>query len=178
MNKKECIQYVNTFKNESFLNLSNTSFSNINKGKAVFWFNINPSKFEKDHNILCLDKKEIILIHLPKLILESLTGKFKRRSDNGLIDIEIPIKGETNYLKDIKSGVNLRSYATFFRLIDISKNDTTQNIISNTKATSNNYSKEVHPVLSFLLSLSTFVILLLIVGAFILIVLAFFKALF
>jgi hypothetical protein len=169
---------VNTFKNESFLNLSNTSFSNINKGKAVFWFNINPSKFEKDHNILCVDKKEIILIHIPKLILESLTDKFKRRSDNGLIDIEIPIKGETDYLKDIKSGVNLRSYATFFRLIDISKNDTTQNIISNTKATSNNYSKEVHPVLSFLLSIGSFALILIVFGGAILSVIAFFKALF
>lgn len=175
MNKKECIQYVNSFKSDSFLNLSNTSFSNINKGKAVFWFNINPTKFEKDHNILCLDKKEVVLIHLPRTKINSLIDMFKRRSDNGLIDIEIPIKGEFDYLKDIKSEIDLRSYAIFYRLIDVSKNDIKDCLVANNRTASNDDSENKKPVLSFFISIGTIVVLLLITGLVFATVLGIFK---
>lgn len=119
MKKQEAIYYLNNFQKTHFLNKSNTSFSNINEPKLVFRFNIEPEKFKKEHYLLCTGKEEIILIHLTRIKCNSIQKSLKIREDSGLFEIELPIKGESGYLKDINSGLDFKPFAKFFRMPDV-----------------------------------------------------------
>jgi len=110
--KSEAISFLNVYLN--ILNNSNAAFSSTNKAKPVFWFNIDPKKFSDDFNLLCLDENELIWYHIPKGEFNNPESSFYLRKDNGLVHIEIPIKGEVNYLNDIKSEVNLKKYSKVY----------------------------------------------------------------
>lgn len=119
MKKQEAIYYLNRYQKTHFLHKSNTSFSIINESKLVFGFNIKPEKFNKEHYFLCMDNEEFVLIHLTRIKCNSIQKTLKIREDKGSFDIELPIKGEPGYLKDINSGLDFKPFAKFYRLKDV-----------------------------------------------------------
>lgn len=114
--KSSAIDFVNNKNGFSKLNNSNTSFSNINKTNPVFWINADPNKLSKEFNIICIDKNELIWFNIPQGEFNDPDKQFYIRKDNGKVHIEIPIKGENDYLNDIKNGVKLKKYARIYKI--------------------------------------------------------------
>jgi hypothetical protein len=108
MNKKQFIDYINSNYNSTNLNLltnNNTAYSNINKSKDVWWYNINIEKFGLDFNLILVGDYKSYWIHLPNGFCKSLESNFKIRLDKDAVDLEICAdKSDVNYLNDIKSG--------------------------------------------------------------------------
>jgi hypothetical protein len=103
MKKQQFIDRINTQFNGN-LNTWNTSYSGINKAKAVWWFNINVSKFEDDVHLLLADTDHVLWITLPKGFVSNLQGIFKIREDKNAVDVEISADKNFGYLVDVKSG--------------------------------------------------------------------------
>ena len=103
MNKKELIIYINQ-KHIGSLSSKNTSYSNINKSKDVWWFNISVSKFQGNVNLLLNDTNKVIWIHLPKGFVNNVSSHFKIRQDKDVVDLEISADRNNKYLVDVKSG--------------------------------------------------------------------------
>ena len=101
--KKEIIYFINTTRGV-FINNINTSYSNINKSKDVWWFNIRKDKFNKDVHLLLNSENKVIWIKLKKGFIINPNKAFKLREDIGAYDIEISANRSSNYLKDTKSG--------------------------------------------------------------------------
>ncbi|WP_081210515.1 hypothetical protein [Salegentibacter sediminis] len=102
--KSNIIEYLkNTFAAAS-VNSSNTSYSNINKSKQVWWFNVPVRKFDDEVNLLLKGEEEIIWVKLPKDFVTNLESKFKIRQDKDAVDLEISADRSYLYLKDVKSG--------------------------------------------------------------------------
>ncbi|SFN53714.1 hypothetical protein [Salegentibacter flavus] len=102
--KSQIIEYLkNTFAAGS-VNSSNTSYSNINKSKQVWWFNVSVHKFDAPVNLLFKEDEEIIWVQLPKDFVPNLESKFKVRQDKDAVDLEISADRSYLYLKDVKSG--------------------------------------------------------------------------
>ena len=114
--KSSAIDFVNNKNDFSKLNNSNTAFSNINKTNPVFWINADPKKFSKEFNIICIDKNELIWFNIPQGEFNDPDKQFYIRKDNGKVHIEIPIKGEIDYLNDIKNGVKLKKYSKVYQI--------------------------------------------------------------
>ena len=103
MTKKDAIAYINkTYDGD--LNNTNTSFSNINVAKKVWWTNIPLHKFNEPVHLLFNDTDEVIWIVLPKNFEPNLSDKFKIRQDKNAVDIEVWAKDDEQYMKDVKSG--------------------------------------------------------------------------
>ena len=103
MTKKDAIAYINkTYGGD--LNNANTSFSNINVAKKVWWTNIPLHKFNEPVHLLFNDTDEVIWIVLPKNFEPNLSDKFKIRQDKNAVDIEVWAKDDEQYMKDVKSG--------------------------------------------------------------------------
>lgn len=106
--------------NERFhanLNNKNTSFSNINSGKNVWWLNIQTDKFKGNVHLLLKDDSRVIWIYLPKGFISSINSCFKIRPDKEVIDLEISSDKDYMYLKDIKSGGTNFNFEKFIRQI-------------------------------------------------------------
>ena len=101
--KKEIIDYINATKG-AYLNSSNTSFSKINKSKAVWWFNVRTDKFNSDVHLLLNDENKVIWITLPNGFVSNLRSTFKIRDDKDAVDLEISSDKHFRYLHDVKSG--------------------------------------------------------------------------
>jgi hypothetical protein len=101
MDKKQLIGYINKHY-QGGLNHSNTAFSNINKAKEVWWFNIHVSKFAEDVNLLLNSTKQVYWVHLPKGFTKG--NPFKIREDKNAVDLEISADRTYKFLKDVKSG--------------------------------------------------------------------------
>ncbi len=114
MNKNQFIDYINT-KHKSRLNISNTSYSSINKSKEVWWFTISVTKFDSDFNLLLNGHKYNLWLHLPKGFVKQFATSFKIREDRNAVDIEISADNNFNYLKDIKSGGSGFDFTPFLR---------------------------------------------------------------
>jgi len=114
--KSSAIDFVNNKNDFSKLNNSNTAFSNINKTNPVFWINVDPKKFSKEFNIICIDKNELIWFNIPQGEFNDPDKQFYIRKNNGKVHIEIPIKGEIDYLNDIKNGVKLKKYSKVYQI--------------------------------------------------------------
>lgn len=100
--KKNLIEYINkTYKAE--LTSSNTSFSEINKSKDVWWFNISKEKFKYPVNLLLKTDAGAFWIVLPAEFVTSLDDTFRIRKDKNAVDLEINA-GSRNFLCDVKSG--------------------------------------------------------------------------
>ncbi len=94
---------VNAYLGYSGLTARNTSFSNVNKGKPVWWLNISPPKFGRDLHILLAKNTGLIWLKIEADTFPNLGNVFRTRYDNGYIDLEISIRG-AQYMRDIKSG--------------------------------------------------------------------------
>ena len=99
--KSELISIINR-RHSADLNSFNTSYSNINKSKEVWWFNIHVSKFIDDVHLLLNTPEKAIWIKLPKGFTDSVP--FKIREDKNAVDLEISADRSFKYLKDVKSG--------------------------------------------------------------------------
>ena len=89
----------------SVLNHINTSFSNVNAAKFVWWLNIKPERFRSDLHILLCKKEEsgLIWLKIEANTLPNLERDFKIRNDKGVVDLEIS-SGGSRYMCDLKSG--------------------------------------------------------------------------
>ena len=101
--KSEIIQYINKTYGV-YLSSVNTSFSNINVAKSVWWTNVPLHKFNDTYHLLFNDSKEISWIVLPKNFVSSLSGKFRIREDRNSVDIEVWAQKDERYMTDVKSG--------------------------------------------------------------------------
>lgn len=101
--KKEIIDYINATQ-AAYLNSSNTSYSKINKSKAVWWFNVSTDKFNSDVHLLLNTESKVIWICLPKGFVNNLHSTFKVRDDKDAVDLEISADKHFRYLHDVKSG--------------------------------------------------------------------------
>lgn len=113
MTKSEAIQYINNKLGKTKLSLSNTNYSNINKGSGRFWLNIEPSRFQSDLNIILVDKTDLIWINLPSNSVKDPANTFYTRKDNGKVDLDIPTKEDHEFLRD-KSGYDFRPFTTIY----------------------------------------------------------------
>jgi hypothetical protein len=100
--KKELINYINTSKG-GLLKSTNTSFSNINKSKEVWWLNVPVSKFSEDIHLLLNTTTYVLWLHLPKGFVTNLAANFKIREDKDAVDLEISSDKNFKYLHDVKS---------------------------------------------------------------------------
>lgn len=114
MNKKQIIDRINT-QYKGNLNTWNTSYSGINKAKAVWWFNINVSKFEDDVHLFLDNTDHVLWITLPKGFVSNLQGTFKIREDKNAVDLEISSDSNLLYLRDRKSGGTGFDFRRFVR---------------------------------------------------------------
>lgn len=103
MNKSQAIRMVNSHLGYNELTSRNTSFSNVNKGKPVWWLNIPPRKFQSESHILLAKKSGLIWLKIKARAFPDLESVFRIRPDKGSVDLEIPISGQ-RYMRDIKSG--------------------------------------------------------------------------
>ena len=97
------MRMVNSHLGYRALTSRNTSFSNINKAKPVWWLNINPQRFSSELHILLAKNPGLIWLKIKANTFSDLESVFRARDDNGYIDLEIPVSGY-QYLRDIKSG--------------------------------------------------------------------------
>ncbi len=102
MIKKQLIDLVNQ-KHKGDLNSRNTSFSNINKSKKVWWFNVPLVKFKEDVNLLLNTDSKAYWICLPKGFVSNISSVFRIRQDKDAVDLEISADRHFRYLHDLKS---------------------------------------------------------------------------
>lgn len=100
MNKKELLLHINKTYQANISN-ANTCYSNINKGKEVWWLNIPVPKFTKEVHLLLNTPNYVLWVVLPKGFDISL---FKIREDKNAVDLEISANHNHKYLQDVKSG--------------------------------------------------------------------------
>ena len=102
--KKGAIEIVNTALGSSKLSKSNTRFSNLNKAKPIWWFDIPPAKFKDDLHLILAKNKGFIWIKIPKGVIVDLSEVFRIRDDNGFVELKISSEPGVYYLRDIASG--------------------------------------------------------------------------
>ncbi|MDO6604703.1 hypothetical protein [Arenibacter palladensis] len=115
--KKEIIEFINTQCNNA-LNTLNTSYSNINVSKDVWWFNVATHKFDSDVNLLLKAEDKVIWVCLPKGFVNNLGSVFKIRPDKNAVDLEISSNERYMYLKDVKSGGTGFDFLPYIRNIE------------------------------------------------------------
>lgn len=103
MDKSQAMNMVNSHLGYNELTSRNTSFSNVNKRKPVWWLNIHPRKFQSESHILLAKKSGLIWLKIKARAFPNLENVFRIRPDKGSVDLEIPISGQ-RYMHDIKSG--------------------------------------------------------------------------
>ena len=101
--KSEIIALINV-RHRASLNNSNTSYSKINKSKAVWWFNVPVHKFNDEVHLLLNDESKAIWIHLPNGFVNNVASYFRIRQDKDAVDLEISADKNDKYLHDVKSG--------------------------------------------------------------------------
>ena len=114
MEKKQIIDYINN-QHKGHLTKGNTSYSSINKSKAVWWFNIPVTKFEKDVHLLLGAKDHSLWVTLPKGFVHNLPANFKIREDKHAVDLEIWADDDDRYLHDVKSGGQRFNFSPYLK---------------------------------------------------------------
>ncbi len=105
VDKKSAMARVNSEQGDLLLNNLNTSYSKVNAAKPVWWFNIDPRKFQNDLHLLCAKNTGFIWLTIKAGMFDSLERMFRIRPDKGLVDLEISC-GRERYMHDVKSGGN------------------------------------------------------------------------
>ncbi|HCT71449.1 MAG TPA: hypothetical protein DF409_10950 [Bacteroidales bacterium] len=114
--KTEIIQYINKTYGAR-LSSANTSFSNINVAKSVWWTNVPLHKFNGTLHLLFKDTREIIWIVLPVGFVNDLPEKFRIRKDRNSVDIEVLAEKDERYMVDVKSGGTRFNFKPYIREI-------------------------------------------------------------
>lgn len=102
-NKKSCMERINAALGHEILNRNNTHFSNANARKQVWWFTIDPCKFENDLHLLCANNRELIWLKIDANALCDPTRTFQSRSEKDHVDLEISCS-RVRYMHDVRSG--------------------------------------------------------------------------
>ena len=102
MNKVSAIERVNSALGHALLNRGNTTFSNVNRAKPVWWFNIDPYKFKNDLHLLCVKNTGLIWLKIEANTFRNPERTFRFRSDKGRVDLEVAC-GRERYMHDVKS---------------------------------------------------------------------------
>ncbi len=103
VHKGSAMARVNSEHGHELLNHRNTCYSNVNAAKPVWWFNIDPRKFQNDLHLLCARNTELVWLMIEKNTFRNPDQVFRIRPDKGLVDIEISC-GRERYMHDVKSG--------------------------------------------------------------------------
>ena len=114
--KSEIISYLNN-NHGTQLSTTNTSFSNVNVAKKVWWTNIPLHKFNNTYHLLFNNTNEVIWIVLPKNFVTSLSAKFRIRHDRDAVDIEVWAEKDERYMTDVKSGGKGFNFKPFIKEI-------------------------------------------------------------
>jgi hypothetical protein len=114
MTKSQLIAQINET-HKGGLNISNASFSSINKSKEVWWFNIPVTKFNSDVHLLFSNGNYALWLHLPQGFVKQLATSFKIRLDKDAVDLEISADKNFKYLKDVKSGGSGFDFTAFVK---------------------------------------------------------------
>lgn len=104
--KKQAIEIVNAVLKRNELSKANTRFSNLNKAKPIWWFDIPQTKFTEDLHLLLAKEGGFIWIKIPKGFVTDVSKIFRIRDDNGLVEIKISSEPGVYYLRDIASGAS------------------------------------------------------------------------
>ena len=104
MDKPLAIETVNNYLKKNLLNNRNTNYSKINASKDVWWFNIDPERFQNELHLILKKGTGFIWITIPEEKYQKPERVFKIREDKNLVDIEISASPGMMYLRDIKSG--------------------------------------------------------------------------
>lgn len=102
--KRVAIEKVNEHLGYKLLESSNTSFASVNNAKSVWWFDINPQKFQKELHLILALNRGLIWLRIKANTFPIPEEKFSYRSDNGYISLEIFCNNTDRYLHDIRSG--------------------------------------------------------------------------
>ena len=97
------MRWVNKHLGYNALASRNTSFSNVNKARAVWWLNIDPRKFGGEFHILLAKDRGMIWLKFEANAFPNLESIFRIRADKNAVDLEIACGGY-RYMRDIKSG--------------------------------------------------------------------------
>jgi hypothetical protein len=104
--KKVAIDIVNAALGRKELSKHNTRFSNLNKAKPIWWFDIPPAKFKDDLHLILAKNKGFIWIKISKGVIVDLAEVFRIRDDNGFVELKISSEPGVYYLRDIASGAS------------------------------------------------------------------------
>jgi hypothetical protein len=102
--KKEAIGIVNKALGKNELLKSNTCFSNLNKAKPIWWFDIPIKKFKEDLHLILAKENGFVWIKIPKEANIDVRNIFRIREDNGMVELKISSEPGVYYLRDITSG--------------------------------------------------------------------------
>ncbi len=105
MDKNSAMLRVNSEQGHRLLDRSNTCFANVNATKPVWWFNIDPCKFQNDLHLLCAKNTGLVWLTIEANTFDSPEQMFRIRPDKELVDLEISCSSE-QYMHDVKSGGN------------------------------------------------------------------------
>lgn len=93
MDRKTAIKAINNHYQNNLLLNKNVSFSNINKEKEVWWFEVSLEKLSQIEkiNLLMYDNKSSVIYHLciPTGYLTSNLEHFKVRTEKNCISLEL-----------------------------------------------------------------------------------------
>ena len=103
MNKSQAIKMVNADLDNNVLTNYNTSFSNVNRAKSVWWLNIALRKFKIESHILLAKNPGLIWLRVEANTFQCLQRVFRIRPDKNVVDLEIASDGG-QYMRDTKSG--------------------------------------------------------------------------
>ena len=103
MTKQETIQVINNKSGVKILGNHNTHFSNINKAKDVWWFNIPLAKFNNDLYLILNRIDGFIVLKISANTFARLKDVFRIKQKQW-VDLEISSDKNYIYMIDIKSG--------------------------------------------------------------------------
>ena len=84
MNKAQATKMVNSYLGDEVLTTRNTSFSNVNSGKYVWWFNINPRKFRSESHLLLAKDAGLIWLSIKANAFPDLGKRVSHKARQGL----------------------------------------------------------------------------------------------
>ncbi|MYF93930.1 MAG: hypothetical protein F4210_00145 [Holophagales bacterium] len=98
------MERVNAALGRQLLHRGNTHFSNVNSGKPVWWFNVDPRKFRNDLHLLCADAGDLIWLRIVANAVGHPERTFRYRPEKDVVDFEISCDRGDRYMRDVKSG--------------------------------------------------------------------------
>jgi len=104
--KRSAMERINATLGQRLLHPGNTHFSNVNAGKPVWWFNVDPRKFRNDLHLLCANGRGLIWLRIEADTVRHPERTFRYRSDKDVVDFEICCDRGSQYMRDVKSGGN------------------------------------------------------------------------